>query len=183
MSDSAAEAAAVETVTGAGTGSGRSLFGWKAIVLLAVVLAAAAGGAGYYFLVLRAPVHNEQAAPKEPPLPFYLEVKPFVVSMSGNDGATHFVQIGVNLTLSGTSLGNLVTAMLPEVEDTLRLTALSFKVNDITTPEGVDKMRARMTADLNRMLLQRLGAARIVGRNDGRKEVVQNIYFSQLIVE
>ncbi|HTV88274.1 MAG TPA: flagellar basal body-associated FliL family protein [Stellaceae bacterium] len=156
--------------------------GWKIIALALAVLAAAAGG-GYYEFVMRRPPPGPQAARQEPPLPFYLEVKPLVVSMSGDGSETHFVQIGVNLTLSGAAAGNLVSAMMPEVDDSLRLTALSFKVEDITTPSGVDKMRSRMVADLNRMLLRRLGAERIMQVNLGQKDLVQHIYFSQLIIE
>lgn len=161
---------------------GGLLGGWKILALAVVVLAAAAGG-GYYELVMRRPAPRQQAAQNEPPLPFYLEVKPLVVSMEGSGGETHFVQIGVNLTLSGAAAGNLVNAMMPEVEDSLRLVALSFKVEDITTPAGVDKMRSRMTADLNRMLLQRLGADRITQVNAGQKQLVRHLYFSQLIIE
>jgi flagellar FliL protein len=165
--------------------SDRSLFSRLRLVLVAVVVLAAAGGGAYYykFVMHKAP-QGAKALKKEPPLPFYLAVKPFVVSMGGGgNGVTHFVQIGVNLTLSGASAGNLVTALMPEVQDTLRLAALSFKVGDITTPAGVDKMRQRMTVDLNRMLLQRLGAQRITQINNGDKDLVKHIYFSQLIIE
>jgi flagellar protein FliL len=156
------------------------------LILLALVLLALAGGGGYYYqFVLRKapPAQGGQAVQKEPPLPYYLEVKPFVVSMGGSGSETHFVQIGVNLTLPGAAAGNLINAMLPEVQDTLRLSALSFKVNDITSPAGVEKMRTRMVADLNRMLLQHLGAERIARVNGGDKELVKHLYFSQLIIE
>jgi flagellar basal body-associated protein FliL len=161
----------------------RSFLSGRNLIVLAVLLLAAAGGGYYYYFVMRSPVHDTHAVKTEPALPFYLEVKPFVVSMAGGGSDTHFVQVGVNLTLSGAAAGNLVTAMMPEVEDMLRLSALSFKVSDITTPAGVDKMRAKMTADLNHMLLQRLGAARVMQVDGGSNNMVRNIYFSQLIVE
>jgi flagellar basal body-associated protein FliL len=167
----------------AAAAGGRGLLSGRNLIVLAVLLLAAAGGGFYYYVVMRGATHRTHAVQKEPPLPFYLMVKPFVVSMAGSGSDTHFVQIGVNLTLSGAAAGNLVTAMMPEVEDTLRLSALSFKVSDITTPAGVDKMRAKMTADLNRMLLQRLGAARIMQVDGGVKNMVRHIYFSQLIIE
>lgn len=163
-------------------GRRRSLFGWKTLAVLALVLLGGAGGAYYYFVMLRPPPQSDKAA-LETPLPFYLEVKPFVVSVANANGEPHFTQIGVNLTLSGAKVGALVDAMAPEVTDTLRLTVLSFKVEDITNPAGVDKLRAKMIAALNRMLLQRLGAARLAAVNNGRKDAVQNISFSQLIIE
>ncbi len=182
MSDTASGAAGGKPA-GASAGH-RGFLSGRNLIVLAVLLLAAAGGGYYYYVVMRGAAHDMHAGKKEPPLPFYLMVKPLVVSMAGSGSDTHFVQIGVNLTLSGAAAGSLVTAMMPEVEDTLRLTVLSFKVSDITTPAGVEKMRAKMTADLNRMLLQRLGAARIMQVDGGgSKNMVRNIYFSQLVIE
>jgi flagellar basal body-associated protein FliL len=179
MSDTA-QATAVED---AATGVRRSMFGWKTLALAAVVVLAAAGGAYYYLVMMRPVPHGDQTVQQEPPLPFYLEVKPFVVSLANANGEPHFTQIGVNLTLSGARLGALVDAMAPEVTDTLRLAVLSFKVEDITSPAGVDKLRAKMIEALNKMLLQRLGAERIAAINNGSKVAIRNIYFSQLIIE
>lgn len=164
-------------------GTARSFWSWKIIAVVLALLAAAAGGAAYWFLVERTSGQSRPAVAAEPVLPFYLEVKPLVVSMRGSDGAAHIVQLGVNLTLSGGAVGKLVDAMQPEVQDAMRLTALSFQVDDIETPAGIEKMRAKMTADVNRMLRQRLGAERIAGVNAGRKDAVQNIYFSTLVIE
>jgi flagellar FliL protein len=182
MSDGAPAAA-----VGRGAASGPSRRGWRIILLAAIVLiVAGSGGAGYYYYLSlgRAASEGAHAAQTEPRLPFYLEIKPLVVSMQGgDDGETHLVQLGVDLTLSGAPAGSLVTALLPEIADALRLSVLSVKLSDITTPSGVDKLRARMTTDLNRMLRQRLGADRIAEVSGGRRDLVQNIYFSQLIIQ
>jgi flagellar basal body-associated protein FliL len=164
------------------SGRRRSLFGWKTLALAVLVLLAGAGGAYYYLVMMRPPPAGKNAA-AEAALPFYLEVKPFVVSLANANGEPHFTQIGVNLTLSGAKMGALVDAMAPEVTDTLRLTVLSFKVEQITNPAGVDKLRAQMIAALNKMLLARLGADRIAAADNGRKAAVQNISFTQLIIE
>jgi flagellar basal body-associated protein FliL len=161
---------------------GRSFLSWKLILPAFLLLAAAGGGAGYFYYY-HFGGHGRAAASQEPPLPFYLTIKPFVVSIGSQSGSPHFVQLGASLTLAGPAVGKLVDAMLPEVEDTMRLTALTFKAEDVTTPAGVDKMRALMTANINRLLLQRLGAARIKAINNGKKDIVQNIYFSTLVVE
>ena len=105
--------------------------------------------------------------------------------MVSGAGAPHFVQLGLNLTLSGASAGTAVTAVLPEVQDAMRQTVLAYKVDDIVTPAGVDKMRAAMIENANRVLLQRLGAERVkrLSGSEPNSGVVQNIYFSTLIVE
>jgi flagellar basal body-associated protein FliL len=157
------------------------------IISASLGVAGLAGAAGYWYFALREPAvaPNEQAQSAELPLPYYLEIKPFVVSITNSAGTPHFVQLGLNLTVSGSNAGNAVTALLPEIQDAVRQTALGFKVDDIVSPEGVDKMREAMVANANRALLRRLGAERVKrlasGEPDGR--VVQNIYFSTLIVE
>lgn len=162
--------------------AGRSFLRSRMVLALLLVVFTTIGGAGAYLYLQRA--GHERAAPvKERPLPVYIEVKPFVVSMRSGDGASHFVQLGVNLTSAGAAAGNLINAMLPEVQDTMRLSVLSFKVEDIETPAGIDRMRARLTADINKMLLTRLGAERLGRMNGGKTEVVRNVYFSTLVIE
>lgn len=175
MTDSARAAAAASPRR-------RSFFNWKIALAALVVIVINAAGAGYYLYFLRqAPAR--QAAAAEPALPFYLKVKPFVVSLKSSDGTAHFVQVGVNLTLPGPAVGKLINAILPEVQDQLRITALRFRPGEIETPAGIAKMRAAMTADLNHLLLRRLGAERIKQANAGSTAAVRNIYFSQLVIE
>ncbi len=167
--------------------SGRTFRFWWLIAISGLLIAAVAGGGAYwYFFLGQHPGAGSLQKPEsEAPLPFYLEVKPFVVSMVNSTGTPHFVQLGVNLTLSEGAAANVVSAVLPEVQDAMRQTALTFKVDDVVTPAGVDKMREAMIVSVNRVLLQQLGAERIKRLNGGQgnNDLVQNIYFSTLIVE
>lgn len=171
----------------AGRGDRRSFLSGKLIAILIALIAVIGGGAGYWFFFLGESSKGKDAqnTVAEAPLPFYLEMKPFVVSVANNSGTPHFVQLGLNLTLPDPAAGNVITAMLPELQDAMRQTVLTFKVDDIVTPAGIDKMREAMLTNVNRALLQRLGADRIkrlVG-SDANKGVVQNILFSTLVVE
>src|SRR6516162_9894753 len=97
---------------GAAAARGRgSLFrSWKIVAILLVFLAACTGGGGYWFFFLRPSANpaEQQAAKPEVSLPFYLEIKPFVITIANNAGTPHFVQVGVNLSLSGADAGNAV---------------------------------------------------------------------------
>jgi flagellar basal body-associated protein FliL len=157
------------------------------IVVLPMLITATAVGVGYWYVFLRerTEIAKENVRVADLPLPFYLEIKPFVVSVVNGTGAPHFVQMGLNLTLSGSNAGEVVTAVLPEVQDTIRQTTLGFKVDDIVTPAGVDRLREAMIANVNRTLLRRLGADRIkrVGGGEPNNGIVQNIYFSTFVIE
>jgi flagellar basal body-associated protein FliL len=175
---------APKAVVGRSRGFFRS---WKMIAILILLIVVARGGAGYwyFFLGTNSGTGSAKVAEPETPLPFYLEIKPFVVSTASSAGAPHFVQLGPNLTLSGAAAGNAVSAVLPEVQDAMRKTVLNFKADDMMTPAGIDKLRERMIANVNQVLLQRLGADRVKRLNGGEANsgVVQNLYFSTLIVE
>jgi flagellar protein FliL len=168
-------------------GRGSVFRSWQIIAVLLVFLAACAGGAGYWFFLLRSSANSAENQPAKPEisLPFYLEIKPFVVTIANNAGTPHFVQVGVNLALSGSDVGNAVTAILPEVQDALRQSAVSFKADDIVTPAGIDRLRQAMIEDANRVLLQRLGPDRVSRLIGGERngKLIQNIYFTTLIVE
>jgi flagellar protein FliL len=155
----------------------------KIIAVVLAALVAVAGGAGYWYLMSRssAPLVKDQAA--EPP--FYLELKPLVVSIGNDSGTPHFVQLGLNLALSGKDSGNALGTILPEIQDAMRQTVLAFRVEDIVTPAGVDRLRQAMVTSANHLLLQRLGAAEVTRLNGGDKNagIVRSLYFSTLIVE
>jgi flagellar basal body-associated protein FliL len=155
----------------------------KIIAAVLAALVAIAGGAGYWYLMPRnsAPPVNDQAA--EPP--FYLELKPFVVSIGNDAGTPHFVQLGLNLALSGKNAGAAVGTILPEIQDAMRQTVLAFKVEDIVSPAGVDRLRQAMVESANHLLLERLGAVEVARLNGGYRSggIVRSLYFSTLIVE
>jgi flagellar protein FliL len=164
------------------SGVGPHFRSWKIIAVLVIAIGACAGGA-YWLLAPRqaAPIANNHVAE----LPLYLEIKPFVVSIGNDAGSPHFVQLGIDLAVPGKDAENTITRLLPEIQDALRQTALAFKVEDIVTPAGVDKLRRAMLSAANRLLAQRPGAEEVKrlsgAQPDGR--VVQNVYFSTLIVE
>jgi flagellar FliL protein len=173
--------------TSASSGRGRAgLFAsWKLIAVLVLVFAGAGGAAGYFFLFERSTPGNEKTPINELPLPSYVTIKPFVVTMTNSAGIPHFVQLGLDLNLPDPTAGNMVTAVMPEVQDTIRQTLLRFQVDDIVTPAGIDKMRAALLVSVNQVLFQRLGAERVKRLSGGEAigGVVRNIYFSTLIVE
>jgi flagellar basal body-associated protein FliL len=163
-------------------GRGSRFLSRKIIALVLVAVAAVIGAAGYWYSAGRQPPQRAEERAAEPP--FYLELKPFVVSIASSTGTPRFLQMGLDLALSGKGAGNTVTSVLPEIQDALRQTALGFNAEEIVTPAGVDRLRQAMIISANRLLMQRLGAAELkslTGKTNGG--VVQNILFSTLIVE
>jgi flagellar basal body-associated protein FliL len=165
---------------------GRSrLLKWAIIAVAVLGLLGIGAGVWYFFLGGREHFVPKQQQATETPLPYFLELKPFVVSVASNGGVPHFLQLGVSLQLPASSAGEMVTSVLPQVQDAMRQTVLKFKSDELQTPEGIDKLRQAMTARLNETLAQVLGPDRVAKATGGKLDVrfVENIFFSTLIIE
>jgi flagellar protein FliL len=165
---------------------GRSpLLKWGLIGLIALALIGTGGAVWYFFLGGRDHFAAQPQKAVEAPLPFFLDLKPFVVSLPSASGTPHFVQLGLSLQLPRSAAGELVTAVLPEIQDAMRQTLLSFKSEDLQTPAGVDRVRKAMTEHLNEVMTRVLGPERVAKLTDGAANgaFVQNILFATLIVE
>ncbi|HEX3881865.1 MAG TPA: flagellar basal body-associated FliL family protein [Stellaceae bacterium] len=162
--------------------------GWLKLMILGLVgllVVGGAGGAVWYFLLGGKAYLSGGSKVTETPLPYFLEMKPFVVSVPSKAGPSRFVQLGLSLELPGSASGALVTAILPQAQDALRQSVLAYKADDLQTQDGLEKVRASMLASLNKALLTNLGAERIAKAAPGKPtdQMVRAIYFSQLIVE
>jgi flagellar FliL protein len=162
------------------TGRG-GLMKWLIIGLVALVVLGGAGGAAWYFLLGGSGGHREA----EQPLPYFLDLKPFVVSMPSNTGTPQFVQVGVSLQLPRPAASEMITALLPQIQDAMRETFLAFKSDDLKNTEGVNKVRQSLVKHLNEVLASALGAERIAKLTAGSPSatLVQNVMFPTLVVE
>lgn len=165
---------------------GRSpLLKWGLIGLIVLALLGGVGAAWYFFLGGREHFSPKQPKQVEAPLPYFMDLKPLVVSVASSTGTPHFVQLGVSLQLPRAAAGELVTAVLPEIQDAMRQTLLGFKTDDLQTPDGVNRVRKVMTEHLNEVMVRVLGPERVAKLTDGtgNPAFIQNILFATLIVE
>jgi flagellar basal body-associated protein FliL len=116
---------------------------------------------------------------------WYFELKPFVVSMASTTGTSHFVQLGLSLQVPRAAAGEMITAVLPEVQDAMRQTLLGYKSDELQNTDGVNKVRQALLKHLNEVLARVLGPDRVAKITDGQpnRDVVQNILFATLIIE
>lgn len=162
-----------------------SLVKWGLIGVILLALIGGGGAVWYFFLGGAAHFGSHPAKPVEAPLPYFMDLKPFVVSLGSSTGTPHFVQLGISLQLPRTAAGELVTAILPEIQDAMRQILLGFKSEDLQNPDGVNKVRKIMKQHLNEVMVRVLGPERIAKLTDGAgsQDFIENILFSTLIVE
>lgn len=163
----------------------RSWMKLLAMALAGLLVIGGAGGAVWYFLLGGKAYLAGGDKKTEAPLPYFLELKPFVVSVPSKAGPSRFVQLGLSLELAGAESGTLITAILPQVQDAIRQTVLGFKADDLQDQASLEKVRQAVLATLNKALLADLGAERIEKAAPGKptNAMVHAIYFQQLIVE
>jgi flagellar FliL protein len=166
-------------------GGRSSLLKWGLIGLVVLLLLAGGGAGWWFFLGGKEHFHTEKPKVVEVPLPYFFDMKPFVVSMPSSGGNSHFVQLGMSLQLPRATAAEMVTAVLPEIQDATRQTLLLYKTDDLQNPDGVNKVRKAIVERLNGVFTRVLGAERIAKQTDGSPSgaFVQNVLFSTLIVE
>jgi flagellar FliL protein len=164
----------------------RSMMKLMIMALAGLLVLGGAGGAVWYFLLGgKAYLSGDANKKAETPLPYFLELKPMVVSVPSKAGPSRFVQIGLGLELAGSESGTLITAILPQVQDAIRQTVLGYKADDLQEQGSLEKVRQAILTNLNKTLLTDLGAQRIEKAAPGKptNAMVHAIYFQQLIVE
>lgn len=156
----------------------------KLIIMLLVPLLLLGGGGAGYFLMFSGG-EAKPGAPKEaaPAQPFFVEIKPFVVTVKATDGSMHYVQIALSLKVPNEEAIAAATSVMPEVEDTIRQAVLGFKIDDLQTKEGVNKLRAAITSGSNHVLLVALGPQKVEQLGGTAGMLVSNIYFQNLVIE
>src|SRR5689334_13643990 len=138
----------------------------------ALLLLGIGGGAWFFLLGGKAMLMGGggPAKPVEAPLPTFYDLKPVVVTVTSKQGPSHFVQLGVSLQLADSSGSEMLAALLPKIQDAIRQTVLTFKSEELQTPEGVERLRAAMLPRLNEMLAQALGHERLEKASGGKPD-------------
>lgn len=156
------------------------------MIVVAAVLLLGIGGAVWFFLFGgKAMVFGEAAKPVEAPLPTFYDMKPIVVTVTSKQGPSHFVQLGTSLQLADAAGSEMIAAILPKIQDAIRQTVLTFKSEELQTPEGIERLRTALLPRLNEVLAQAVGPERLEKATRGKHggKAIENLYFSSLIVE
>jgi len=153
-------------------------------MVVGLVVIAAAGAGGWYFWQ-----HKKTAFAAAPPQPLYVVIKPFVVTMLDDNQATRFLQVGVDLEVADKRAADRVEQTLPAIQDAIRLAILQSKISEVTSPQGVEKLRHELIAQANNTVNTVLDpppdphAPKPKLGQPVAPPSVRNVYFTELVVE
>lgn len=149
-------------------------------LVLSVVLLLAGGTVGVLFATgvlggspdATAPETAE--APEEPPPapPVYLPLEPAIVVNLRGEGATSYLQAGIEVMARGEETIGAVQEHMPVVRNNLLLLLGSQTYKDIDDREGKERLRQRALEEVNKVLAEQ-----------GIEKQVEAVYFTSFVLQ
>ncbi|OLL29284.1 flagellar basal body-associated protein FliL [Burkholderia sp. SRS-W-2-2016] len=143
------------------------------IVLIALIAAGAAGGGVWFFMSKR--VHSAataEAAPPPPAVPLFFPLESMTVNLQSDDGAQHFLRIGLTLRLGDAATQQELTDHMPEVRSRILLALSNKHPEDLAPLDG-----KRALADELKTLISQPG-------EKGSAPIrVQDVLFTEFVVQ
>jgi flagellar protein FliL len=122
------------------------------IAIVAVVLLLGGGGAAFFLLGGKndkGEDHAEEAAEEHAKAPVYVTLDPFTVNLT-SEGSERFLQVGIDLKVSGPEIVDKVKLHLPEIKNGVLLLLTSKRVEDLSGIEGKNTLREEIRDIVNK---------------------------------
>jgi flagellar protein FliL len=140
----------IQTETEASAPGGAKKKGRLLIVIGIVVLLVAGGGGAWMLLGAgKKAGHAEvKVAASVPPTFFTLD--PFVVNLAGE--VQHYLQVGIDLKIADEHVKDQIKAHLPEIRNGVLLLLSSKQIDELSSLEGKNQLRAEIREAVNQPL-------------------------------
>ena len=134
----------------AGAGSGKKK--GKLLIVVGVAVLLVAGGAAAWFLLGsgKKAEHAAEAKTAAKAVPIFFTLDPFVVNLAGE--VQHYLQVGIDLKIADEHLKDQIKVHLPEIRNGVLLLLSSKQVDDLSSLEGKNQLRAEIRAAVNQPL-------------------------------
>lgn len=148
------------------SGGGRK----KLVVILVIVLTLLGGGAaaGWYFLMPQQPADPEAERLRHPAIYLKFE-EPFIVNLADSG---RLMQVGVEVMARDQVALDAVSRHMPAVRNSLLMLFSSQTMDEINSKSGKETMREMA-----------LAAVRGVARGQGEEDLVEDLFFTALVVQ
>jgi flagellar FliL protein len=133
--------------TGAGTGKKKG----KLFVIAGSVVLLVVGGTTAWLLLGsgKKTGHGEPTVVSSKP-PTFFTLDPFVVNLAGE--AQHYLQVGIDLKIADEHVKDQIKAHLPEIRNGVLLLLSSKQVDELSSLDGKNRLRAEIRAAVNQPL-------------------------------
>jgi flagellar FliL protein len=119
------------------------------------------------------PIELAAAAPEKLEPALYVPLDPpFVVSFETGDGETRFVQLTLQAMARSEKTINAIKQHAPAIRNSFLFLISGYKVEDLATLKGKEKLRAEMLVAANEIMEKNTGSAGI-----------EELYFTSLVIQ
>ena len=140
------------------------------VIIIAVVAVVLIGGAaGAYFLMSKPSVEKKVENGEDESTPVYVKLETFTLNLA--DGES-YLQTEMQLLVADAKVGVKMNTRLPEVRDALIRLLTSKTADELSQPEGKDKLAGEIQKQINDVL-------GIKGKNKGVKKVLFGSFIIQ----
>jgi flagellar protein FliL len=146
---------------------------WLLIAIIAAVLLAAAAGGWLWLAHSKSKPKDASAPPVPSGPPVYVALDPPFVTNFEADQVVRFLQISVQVLTHDPSTADLLKNNDPVIRNDLLLLFANQKYADISTREGMERLRARAL----------IAVRKAVEANGGRPERVEALYFTSFVMQ
>ena len=144
------------------------------IIVGAVVLLAAGAGGAYFFLAGgedKAEVKQEEAKPEQKPAMYESFDSPLVVNFEKR-GPVRLLQVDLSVMMRDEDTRKAFRLHRPAMRNNLLLLLARQDYRELGTPEGKEKLRGEILAEINRVLKERAGGKQ-----------VEQVYFNKFVMQ
>jgi flagellar FliL protein len=112
----------------------------KRLALLAVIVlgVAAAAAAGMYVFLTKQGLGHSAAASEAAPLaaPTFFALDPLTVNLQSDDGAQHYLRVGLSMKLTDPKAQEQLSTRMPEIRSRILLALSNKHPEELATPDG-----------------------------------------------
>jgi flagellar FliL protein len=113
------------------------------LVAIALVSAGAAGAAVYFLASRPGAAHRAEAAPPAV-APIFFALEPFTVNLQSDDGAQHYLRIGLSLKLADAQTQERLNEHMPELRSHVLLLLSNKKPEELSSLDGKRMLAAEL---------------------------------------
>lgn len=140
------------------------------ILGVVLVLAGAGGGAVLYFTQSGAkPAEHKEEKPKPP---VFASLETFTVNLQSDGGSEQYLQVGIDLKVTDSSVVDLVKLHMPEIRNGVLLLLSSKNAEQISSLEGKQKLSSEIQEQINKPLNTKATSKGVIG-----------VYFTSFVIQ
>jgi flagellar FliL protein len=140
------------------------------ILGILLVLGGAGGGAAWYFTQSDTK-HDEHKEEKQKP-PVFVTLETFTVNLQVDGGGEHYLQVGIDLKVTDSTVVDLVKLHMPEIRNSVLLLLSSKSAEQIASLEGKQALSAEIQEQVNKPL-----NAKATGKG------VTGVFFTSFVIQ